>query len=370
MRLAEDVEFQRLRHALLSVVLLLAIGAGVLVLWNAFPEDAGRGAGEGQSQGGEVAGPAPVVADDEVLRLSAGDRFSTGAAAARALWPDGADTVVLATGFDYPDALAGGPLAAALRAPLLLTTTDDLPPDVREALIDLGPAEVVLMGGAGALSGALEQQIRDLPGEPSVTRVAGESRFETAQEAARRAGRSEQGDVAVATGFDFPDAVAAGALAAGEAPVPILLATGSELPIPLGADERVLLIGGPGALSEELEAAAGEQAGEVERLAGPERFATSQAVADLALQSRLTGTVPLVVATGESFPDALSAGAVAARAGGPLLLVPGGGPTEDQARWLDANSDRLSGIIIVGGPAAVSEQAGARLRALLSGSGF
>lgn len=76
-------------------------------------------------------GPAGTTTDcnrePQVERFAGTDRITT-AVAVSARERDTAQTVVLARFDDYADALAGGPLAVHLDAPLLLTTSDGLSP--------------------------------------------------------------------------------------------------------------------------------------------------------------------------------------------------------------------------------------------------
>jgi len=88
----------------------------------------------------------------EVTRLSGADRFATAAAIADAAFPDGADTVYVATGAAFADALAGTPVAALSGAPVLLVTSDDVPTATAGALDRLDPASVVVLGGTAAVS--------------------------------------------------------------------------------------------------------------------------------------------------------------------------------------------------------------------------
>lgn len=302
-------------------------------------------------------GGSPELTDGEVRRVAGAGRWTTAAEAAEALWPDGAETALLATGFDYPDALAGAALAASEDGPLLLTPTDGLTDEVRDELTRLGPEQVILLGGASAVSEAVADEVRDLPGEPNVERVAGANRFATAAEAYQAVGGAAGADAAVATGFDFPDALAAGSLTAGAAPVPVMLATNEAVQGSVADAGRALLIGGTGVVPPTVEDDARAQAGDVLRLAGANRWATSLEVAELALTQRLEGEVPLVVASGEDFPDALAAGAAAARVDAPLLLVPSPGLTDGQRQWLETHRERLAGAWVIGGSQAVSADA-------------
>ncbi len=308
--------------------------------------------------------PTEGLADDEVRRLAGTGRFDTSADAARRLWAGAADTVVLATGFDYPDALAGAAVAASADGPMLLATTHRLPDAVRQAIVDLDPGRVVLMGGEAVLSPQLAEEVRDLPGDPTVDRVAGANRFATAAAAAQAAGGFDGREVAVAVGFGFADALAAGSLAAGTDPTPVVLASSDQVEADISSASQALLIG---ALTDQVERDVQARAGDTRRLAGRTRWATSRVVADVTLAERLPGDAPLVVATGQDFADALSAGAVAARSNAPLLLIPTEGPTDDQARWISTHHERLTGAWIVGGTSAVSPAAAQELEALLAG---
>jgi putative cell wall-binding protein len=95
-----------------------------------------------------------VVPSAEVVRWSGADRYATAAAVSRGTYPQGASTAFLASGENYPDALAGAPVAALNGAPLLLTRRDCMPPSTRSELTRLGVTELVVLGGTGAVSQA------------------------------------------------------------------------------------------------------------------------------------------------------------------------------------------------------------------------
>jgi putative cell wall-binding protein len=96
-----------------------------------------------------------IVPPPTVTRVAGADRYATSVALSTRLFPDGADVAYLATGRTFPDALAGGPVAAAGGGPLLLVPGGCLPVVVRNELDRLGVDRLVLLGGSGAISGAL-----------------------------------------------------------------------------------------------------------------------------------------------------------------------------------------------------------------------
>jgi len=162
-----------------------------------------------------------------VVRLGGKNRYGTGVVTTKRFWSR-ASTVYLASGADYPDALSGGALAAHKGAPILLSSPTALPRVVGRELTTLAPSQVVLLGGRGALSRAVANQVRNrLPGA-SVTRLAGSDRYATSA-AVAAAGWPGAGQVYFAVGTDFPDALA-GVPAAAEHGSPLLLAEQGCLP--------------------------------------------------------------------------------------------------------------------------------------------
>jgi putative cell wall-binding protein/uncharacterized protein (DUF2141 family) len=164
-----------------------------------------------------------------VTREAGADRYET--AAAIATQPGvtvgttaNGRTAILATGEDFPDALAAGPLSYAERFPVLLTPGDALGENAEAAFAELDIEHVLITGGPDAVSGTIEAELtaQGITSE----RIAGPTRYTTAVEIAEyataRLGFVETG-VDVATGRDFPDALTGGPHA-GENLVPILLA--------------------------------------------------------------------------------------------------------------------------------------------------
>ncbi len=254
-----------------------------------------------------------------VRRVAGEDRYGTAAAIARAGFPS-ADVVFVATGEDFPDAIAAGPAAAARHAPILLARRDAVPAATRAELARLSPAEVVILGGPGVVS---EQVAADLAASWSVTRIAGEDRYGTAAALSASVFPAGTPVAYVATGEDFPDALAGGPAAVADGG-PILLTAPDRLPASTRAElarlapGRIVVLGGASAVSEAVVAElATLTAGPVTRLAGSSRYATAEAV-----DAALTGSASTVfVATGGAFPDALAG--VPWAGGNPVVLVAG-----------------------------------------------
>jgi putative cell wall-binding protein len=152
-----------------------------------------------------------------VDRVAGADRYETAAKVALAdsggVGSDGdRRTAVLSSGTSFPDALAAGGIVYRQHLPQLLTSLDALPASTSSALTELGIQHVLITGGTGAISAAVEQQVQALG--MTTERVAGATRFETAVALADlaidRYGVSGA-HIDVATGLNFPDALTGGA---------------------------------------------------------------------------------------------------------------------------------------------------------------
>lgn len=285
-------------------------------------------------------------------RLGGVDRWETAAGAADLTHPDGADVVVLASGMDFADALTAGPFARRIGAPLLLTADTVLPQATAAALDRLAPDQVLVVGGTAAIGAEVTDALaaRDL----EIGRIAGPDRFATAARVAEVGWPEGAPEVFVATGLDFPDALAGGAAAAREE-APLLLSPGSEV----GTDTRAALadlstgsavvLGGTAAIDTAVLGELSDLGLEVQRVSGPDRFATAARVAGLGLLPE-----EVWLATGLDFPDALSAAPGAAAADAPVLLVlPDALPDPVIDQLGLARPDRLVGV---GGTGAITTE--------------
>jgi acyl-homoserine lactone acylase PvdQ/putative cell wall-binding protein len=249
-------------------------------------------------------------------RIDGADRVATAAALSRHAFPDGAEVVVIAAAGTFADAVTGAPLAAAEGAPLLLTAAGELSGATRHEIRRLGAVRAVVLGGTAAISGAVADALESEGLE--VERVAGDDRFATAVAVVERLGRTDR--FVVADGGDFPDALAAGPYAVADDRAILLVSTDSIPEVVTGALAEatdVVVAGGPSAVSTEVEAAL---PGEVSRVGGADRYATADAFARLGVAAGLVDDLVYAV-TGQAFPDALTAGVVAARTGGSLVLL-------------------------------------------------
>lgn len=311
---------------------------------------------------------------DHSIQVGGRDRYDTAARVATTAFPDGATTVVLATGKDFPDALAGGPLAAGIDAPLLLTLPTELPATTIAALERLGTTRVLLLGGSVAVSQDVVTQLQNLGIQ--VSRISGQNRHATAEAIGDRLVGADRPDtVFLASGRGFADALVAAA-PAGRLDSPILLTEPDALPTATVSflkrltPQRIVIVGGSKAVSSGVEAQVQELAPltRVERLAGPDRYATATAIADWSIKE-LSVPAEVVVARGDAFPDALAGGPFTASRNALLMIIPPGNTLHADAAssaWLTTHAGPLETVSVLGGSSVVSLYERVRLDRLIS----
>ena len=152
--------------------------------------------------------PPPQVSLSRVWGQS---QFDTAAAISRDAFPTGASTVYVATGSDFPDALAAAPAAALSGAPILLVNPDSIPAATAQELARLGADRIVLLGGPVAVNAAVAQALEAYADAGTVTRVWGQTLYDTAAAISAATFSPGVAKVYVATGENFPDALAGGA---------------------------------------------------------------------------------------------------------------------------------------------------------------
>ena len=279
-------------------------------------------------------------------RWAGANRYETSVCVSLGTWPAHDDpdpavvkaqAVVLARGDRFPDALAGGPLATFSQGPLLLTQPNTVPSVVRteiQRILATG-GTIYLLGGTAAVSDTVKTQL-EADGY-IVQRVSGADRYATAVEIAKLlpAGTSI---FFFATGRNFPDALAAGDVAAlfsfGASQDPtipamaVLLTNDKVMPqvtanyLDTFPPTDVLPFTAGGQADAAAASYFGPLPGEL-RFVGQNRYETTTKIAGAFFtdpQGVLFGA-GVGLTTGVNFPDALSATANLALFGQPLLLT-------------------------------------------------
>lgn len=304
-------------------------------------------------------------------RLSGQDRYGTSTAISKS-W-DTSEYAVIAYGEDFPDALCSAPLAKKHNAPILLVSKDSLDSrfggandtKVSAELARLQVRKVFVVGGTGVVSENVVNQIKAISNngkQIEVERIAGQDRFETALEVAKKVG-AEKG-VVVTTGFDFPDALSISPIAAAKG-MPIILVQKELMNENVTAyldqsnylskgtaDQnapKTYIIGGTGVVGQSIE----NQFANKKRLAGVNAYETNVSVLK-EFEGDLDYSTAFI-STRNDFPDALAGSALSSVKISPIILT-GDIPENVTSKFLNSKFDSINSIKVLGGEGAVKPQ--------------
>ncbi|NMH75177.1 hypothetical protein HF078_19035 [Bacillus sp. RO2] len=272
---------------------------------------------------------------------------------------DKAETVIIANGSNFPDALSGAPLAYKLNAPILLTSGKDskLTESTKIRIKELGARKAIILGGESAVSSEVQTTLKNM--NLTVKRVAGKDRYETASLIATELGGTFK--AVIASGSNFPDALAIAPYAARNG-IPILLTKGGETePLNSYASNVIkskkitstIVVGDMKVVSKK----AYDALPKPDRIAGKDRYATSVAI----IEELNLPTDMLYVATGKGFADALTGSVLAAKENAAILLI---GNIQNQESVETTNliaKHNIDTFYVLGGDSAVNNDVLSRL---------
>ena len=257
---------------------------------------------------------------DGTVRLAGATRVETALKSAdllkEVLGVERFDNIIVANAKNYPDALAGSYLAAALKAPILLTM-DGYHDIIRDYIYDNLSTDgtIYILGGYTAVPDAFMQYLWDR----YYVRLSGTDRFDTNLKILNSVGMENE-PLLVCTAYGFADSLSISATG-----YPVLLVgktlTAAQKEFLNNANiNDVYIIGGTAAVSAEIEHEMNQYSTSVTRLAGKNRYETSVLVAE----EFFSGSYRAVLAYSENFPDGLSGGPLAYAQRSPLLLTKSG----------------------------------------------
>lgn len=362
-----------------------AVGSGAVP---AIQPDAGIGGGSCDG-GGDACPVTPLTDEGGYVRIAATGATTAvcQAVAVSSGLPGGAAPyAVIAREDDPADALAGSAVGLGL-GPLLFTpSTGALDPRTEAELLrvlDFGPGapDVFIMGGTSAVSDAVDQRLLQLGMNP--VRVAGAGREATGVAASQvveqllAVSQFTTRDYAfVAFGRNWPDAVAAGQMAAYYG-IPILVTNSDALHPDTRAElqrlqpSQVFVLGGAAVISDAVQAEIAGLGLQTARLAGAGRVDTAVAVADTYIEElQADGAVPplpVAINMDSNFNDILSASLVVGQ-GNVFLPLAGNGTT-----LTDAVLALFCGVgnplFVIGGTDRISDATAQQAAAVAAGQG-
>ncbi len=275
-------------------------------------------------------------------RVAGKDRYDTAAKVANLFGK--AETAVIVSGENFPDAISAGPLAKLHDAPILMVKKNIIPAETEKALKDLGVKKVFIVGGRSTISDSVVRRLNDY----NPTLIDGKDRYETSLNIAKKVlAGSDIKEVFVADGKNFADALSVSPAAKG-APVVLVnnrVTSQAQDAFKAAGIKKYTIVGGTGSVSSNVATTLGNG---VVRVSGKDRYQTSLMIA----KKYFKDVDRAFLASGENYPDSLAVGALALKEDSPLLLTRRATLPNDLGLYLLNNTNKVT---IIGGTGSVAD---------------
>ena len=267
----------------------------------------------------------------QVTRISGKDRITTSVEISKSAYTT-SENVVLASGFNFADALSAGQLASALNAPLLLSSQNKLDSQTKNEIERLKAKKVYVVGGDNAISKTgVDKNLQS--SNINVTRLEGQDRYSTSQKVMEKTKEIINPEyLLIASGKNFPDALAATSFFVNHKSV-MVLSDGVTYP---QSNLQEIAIGGVNQLP--LKGFKGR------RVSGKDRYETALEIAKLSFDKNNNA----ILASGQVFADSLSAVSLTKKHNAPIILTQSDSLTENAKKYLNGKN-----VFIVGGEKTV-----------------
>ena len=267
----------------------------------------------------------------QTTRISGKDRITTSVEISKSAYTT-SENVVLASGFNFADALSAGQLASALDAPLLLSSQDKLDSQTKNEINRLKAKKVFVVGGDSAISKTgIDTTLKSE--KIDVTRLEGQDRYSTSQKVMEKTKEIINPEyLLIASGKNFPDALAATGFFVNHKSV-MVLSDGITYP---QSNLQEIAIGGKNQLP--LKGFKGR------RVSGKDRYETALEIAKLSFDKNNNA----ILASGQVFADSLSAVSLTKKHNAPIILTQANSLTENAKKYLNGKN-----VFIVGGEKTV-----------------
>lgn len=293
-----------------------------------------------------------------VSRLYGDDRYKTSISISNKFSSGTIQNVIVASGKDFPDALAGSVLSKKLNAPIVLAggnvnDSSDSIQYIKDHLDKDGT--IYLLGGAASVSNDFIEYMKN-QGYNNFVRLGGKDRFDTNKYIVNSMNLGKGTPVVIANAYGFADALSVSSIAAQKG-YPIIMTSNSSLSdeakemIKSIQPSEVYIIGGYASVGDNVinqikGMLPALESNKIIKLAGSDRYETSLSVC----KYFNLDTDTAVIANGENFPDALSGSALASKLNAPIVLANG----QDITKQKDfINGGSFKNIVLLGGYGSV-----------------
>lgn len=155
---------------------------------------------------------------NNIERIGGINRYETNMLIANKMNVPAGTPIIIGNADGFADNLSISGIAGSKGYPIVLTDGMSLTQEAKDYIAKIHPSNIYIVGGTAVIGNSVESQLKNYG---SVERLAGLNRYETSLAIAKKFSNGSQSAM-IATGLDFPDALAGSALA-GKLCAPILL---------------------------------------------------------------------------------------------------------------------------------------------------
>ncbi|MFL2072613.1 cell wall-binding repeat-containing protein [Marinilactibacillus psychrotolerans] len=292
------------------------------------------------------------LTETNVERISGQNRFRVAENISKRGWVS-SNTVLIANGNKFTDALSGVPLASYYNAPILLVNDTEIEDLTLNEITRLGAKNIIILGGPDSVPESISQILKSK--NLNVRRIAGETRYDTSSKIAEELISLQGPSTAhLVNGEAFADAVSISTIA-GRYKQPILLTKSDELNQEVLKIANVVkdwrIIGGTSSVSENVESQLKENVQRATRIAGQNRYEVNKNV----LNNWGIQGEKVYLGSGEAFADVLTGSVLAAQENTGVLLINNNDINIESAQTFSKQKN-LGDFIILGGTETLPNQ--------------
>ena len=321
-----------------------------------------------------LTGPFQIVEDsaeintkfNSISRYGGQNRFETSKIIAENTFPSKVNSVILASGSNFPDGLAGVTLSKEVNGPILLVDKNAASSGSSYALQYIANSldksgKIYILGGEGVIDSSFLTYLKKLGySESNIIRLCGKDRNETSVKIAESLNLPEGNTVILSSDGGFADSLSISPIA-GFNKWPILLTSATNLNVDVEQylqaqkPSKIFIVGGTGVISDNVKNRVKQITGlddsNIIRLCGKDRYDTNVAINSYFYNSPVS---KVYAAYGETFPDSLSGSASAAIDNAPLVLVSDYHTTSSASSINTVSSSNKIDLSILGGIGVIS----------------
>lgn len=309
----------------------------------------------------------PITNNSEIqsiIRLGGNNRYETSGIIAKSFQDKALNAVIIATGNNFPDALAGGALVKKLNAPVVLVNSKVAGSTETLSYINANlsrSGKIYILGGTGAVSDEfINYFVSSGYTRSNIIRIYGANRDKTSVQISKALNPETGTPAVIAVDSTFADALSISGVA-GFRGWPILLTGKDKMDtsvidyIKTLKPSSIYIAGGEGAVSkavyDKLKSITGYGSDKIVRIAGTNRYETSAKIAGYFYN----GSNKIYLAIGNNFPDALSGVSLTGMNAGALMLT-SNDTTGLIQNYIEKYGDTKKNLTILGGIAVLPNE--------------